>query len=148
MRPEASMRPKALSRQRQQLCFCRSCYGHLAGRVGVAVARALQDRDHIRSTTDRQFIVTPAGAEWFAGIDVDVASLKPTRRGIALQCLDWTERVHHLGGPLGVHLMSRLCELGWLRRSKSSRAIELTRHGATKLRKRLGIDLGQIELVA
>ena len=51
----------------------------------------------------------------------------------AQQCLDWTERTHHLAGPLGVHLLNALCEADWLRRSKNSRAVLVTPKGWAQL---------------
>jgi len=50
---------------------------------------------------DKQFEVTPGRSRVFGGVGLDVRALKPTRRGLARQCLDWTERRHHLAGPLG-----------------------------------------------
>lgn len=145
IRPEVTTRPKAISPQHRQLRFCRRCYDHLAGRVGVEATRALQERGYIRPSDDRRFVVTPAGAEWFASIGVDVSSIRPTRRGIARQCLDWTERVHHLAGPLGVQFMATLCANGWLRRSGSSRAVTITPRGAGELKARLGVDVAALE---
>ena len=101
IRPVAAPRPMALGPRQQELRFCRRCYDHLAGQVGVAVTRALQERDCIRAAPDKQFVVTPAGVRWFAGIGLDVAAVAPTRRGLARQCLDWTERTHHLAAFFG-----------------------------------------------
>jgi hypothetical protein len=71
---------------------------------------------------------------------LDVAALKPTRRGLARQCLDWTERRHHLAGPLGVAFMTQLCAKGWLRRLKNSRAVQVTPKGWAGLKEQLGVD--------
>ncbi|MHA3903504.1 ArsR/SmtB family transcription factor [Castellaniella sp. WN] len=139
IRPETATRPKARSPQLRRLCWCRTCYDHLAGQVGVALAHALQDRDYIRASTDKQFIVTASGAEWFGSIGVDMRSVRPTRRGIARQCLDWTERMHHLAGPLGVRLLAVLCENGWLRRSAGSRAVAVTPKGWSEFKRTLGL---------
>lgn len=128
------------SREARELQFARCCYDHLAGSLGVAVTQALQDRALVVATDDKQFDVTPAGVEWFRAMGLDVAALKPTRRGLARQCLDWTERRHHLAGPLGVELMSRLCAMGWVRRSKSSRAVQVTPKGWAALKEQLGVD--------
>ncbi len=49
-------------------------------------------------------------------------------------------REHHLAGPLGVQLMALLCAKGWLRRSKSSRAVEVTPNGWAGLKKEFGIQ--------
>ncbi len=140
IQPEAPVRRKALSPQGLQLRFCRCCYDHLAGQVGVALTRSMQKRGYILPAPDRQFEVTPAGIEWFGNMGLDVRALKPTRRGLARQCLDWTERTHHLAGPLGVEFMNVLCSAGWLRRSKSSRVIQVTPKGWSGLKKQLGIE--------
>lgn len=120
--------------------FARCCYDHLAGWLGVALTDALQRREFLIAAPDKAFAVTPAGAAWFGEVGVDVAALKPTRRGLARQCLDWTERNHHLAGPLGAAFLGALCEAGRLRRSRASREIEITPKGRIELKRRLDID--------
>ncbi|NPT58462.1 helix-turn-helix domain-containing protein [Paraburkholderia sp. 5N] len=146
--PVVTVRRKPLSREAQRLQFARCCYDHLAGSIGVAITHSLQERGFLIAAADRQFDVTPAGIEWFGCMGLDVAKLRPNRRGLARQCLDWTEREHHLAGPLGVQLMSLLCSNGWLRRSESSRAIQVTPKGWTGLKEQLGLDAGSFTLVA
>jgi predicted transcriptional regulator len=138
--PGGAVRRMPHSPEARELQFARCCYDHLAGSLGVAVTQALQDRAFIVAAADKQFGVTQAGMEWFSAMGLDVAALKPTRRGLARQCLDWTERRHHLAGPLGVELMSRLCVIGWVRRSKSSRAVQVTPKGWAGLKEQLGVD--------
>jgi DNA-binding transcriptional ArsR family regulator len=138
--PGVTVRRMPRSREAQELQFARCCYDHLAGSLGVAVTQALQERAFIVAAADKQFELTQAGMEWFSAMGLDVAALKPTRRGLARQCLDWTERRHHLAGPLGVELMSRLCAIGWVRRSKSSRAVQVTPKGWAGLKEQLGVD--------
>jgi hypothetical protein len=127
------VRRKALTADAKALRFARCCYDHLAGQLGVAVTEAVRARGFIMPAADKRFTVTPAGFAWFAGIGLDVAAVKPTRRGLARQCLDWTERTHHLAGPLGVQFMTTLCANGWLRRAKESRAVETTPKGRVEL---------------
>jgi DNA-binding transcriptional ArsR family regulator len=140
IRPSDPVKRKALGPQGRELRFCRRCYDHLAGRVGIAVTRGLQEHGYLVAGKDKQFDVTPAGIGWFLRIGLDVASLRPARRGLARQCLDWTERTHHLAGPLGVELMRVLCTAGWLRRAKESRAIRVTPKGWEELKRHLGLD--------
>ena len=128
------------SREARDLQFARCCYDHLAGSLGVAVTQALQDRGFISAMADKQFEVTHDGMGWFSAMGIDMAGLKPTRRGLARQCLDWTERRHHLAGPLGVAFMAQLCAKGWLRRLKNSRAVQVTPKGWAGLREQLGVD--------
>lgn len=138
--PEIHPRRRPMSADAQRLRFARCCYDHLAGRLGVAVTQALVRRGYLIGGDDKRFDVTPAGAAWLARMGLDLASIKPGRRGIARQCLDWTEREHHLAGPLGARLLDLLYENGWLMRSKSSRAVQVTPKGAASLREELGID--------
>lgn len=140
IRPETPIKQRALGARGRQLRFCRCCYGHLAGQVGIAIARALQARRYICAAADKRFEVTSAGIEWFGGIGLDVLTIRPTRRGLAWQCLDWTEREPHLAGPLGVQFMRLLCSNDWLGRSKSSRVVAVTPEGWAGLQAQLGID--------
>jgi len=137
---QPEIRRRSLNREAQGMRFARCCYDHLAGQLGVAVTQALQVRGYIVAQEQKRFEVSAAGAAWFATLGLDVAALKPTRHGVARQCLDWTERSHHLAGPLGVRFMSVLCAAGWLRRSTSSRVIQVTPKGWAGFRQELGIS--------
>ena len=140
IRPLGPVRRKAPTRSARELRFARCCYDHLAGWLGVAVTEALTEREFLVAAPDKLFELTPAGAEWFAGAGVDMRALKASRRGLARQCLDWTERAHHLAGPLGTAFMGAMCESGWLRRAAGSRAIALTPRGQLEMKRRLGLE--------
>ena len=144
IRPETQIRRRTLSPEAQRLRFCRSCYDHLAGKVGVALTRALEARDYLRPAENKRLEVTPAGSEWLVRLGVDLLGIKPSRAGLARQCLDWTERQHHIAGPLGVELLSALCTSGWLRRGRQSRAVEVLPKGRHELRTQLGVDVDHI----
>jgi DNA-binding transcriptional ArsR family regulator len=130
------------SPQAQALGYARSCYDHLAGKLGVDIAAALENRGLIASSGQgKRLDVTQAGAVWLDSVfTIDVRELRPGRHGLACRCLDWTERRHHLAGPLGARLLQRCCDLGWLTRSHKSRAVQLTRKGRNGLRVQLGMD--------
>lgn len=133
------------SREAQKLRVARCCYDHLAGQTGVAITQCLMQRGFLLPGHDKAFEVTPAGAAWFAGIGLDIDALRPGRNGIARQCLDWTERRHHLAGPLGVGLLELLCSKGWLRRAHASRVVQITPEGWVGLREQLGLTPELIE---
>lgn len=118
----------------------RCCYGHLAGRLGVRVCEALVARDLLRPAGDKLFDITPDGQRWFEDLGVSVAALRSSR-GVARQCLDWTERRHHLAGPLGVQLLAAMTARGWLALEPTGRAVRLTPEGARALRDLLGVSL-------
>ena len=131
-------------RQRDNpLRFARTCYDHLAGESGVLIASALQDRMLLVPGEGKRFLVTPAGAQWFADkLGIEVGALKPARHGIACGCLDWTERRYHLAGPLGASLLRRCFDLRLLRRGKEHRAVSVTAAGARFLASELGVTGG------
>jgi hypothetical protein len=129
-----------LTSKARRLRFSRSCYDHLAGRLGVAVAAELEARGYLFAADQKQYAVTVAGRRWFHELSVDVGALKPAAAGVARRCLDWTERRHHLAGPLGAALMARFVDLGWLRRDGASRALGITPIGISELRRLLQIE--------
>jgi DNA-binding transcriptional ArsR family regulator len=138
--PSEPPRRKPLTRDAQKLRFARCCYDHLAGRVGIAVTNGLLEKGFLVAAENKRFELTAAGTQWFGQMGVNLAAVRPTRHGFARQCLDWTERQHHLAGPLGVHLTNLFFAEGWIRRSPSSRAVEVTPKGWRGLKAHLGVQ--------
>ncbi|MFI0811775.1 ArsR/SmtB family transcription factor [Streptomyces echinatus] len=114
----------------------RTCYDHLAGRLGIAVTDALTLRGLLRQDTG--FALTDAGVEWFgtAGIALDLSS----RRPLARACLDWTERRPHLAGVAGAALCRHALGAGWCVRVGSGRAVKVTADGERMLSDLLGVS--------
>jgi hypothetical protein len=83
---------------------------------------------------DVDYRLTRAGARKLAHLGIEDADRLPVR-----YCVDWTEQAHHLSGPLGRALASRLLELGWLRRADRGRAVQVTDAGAEGLRREFGL---------
>lgn len=131
------------SPEARRLRAARSCYDHLAGRLGVAIAQAMEARGMLSVPADapagKLYSLTEAGAAWFAALGVVLPTAGSHVRPPARRCLDWTERRHHLAGPLGAALLRRLVELGWIARTPGSRAVIVTRAGAEGLKRSLGI---------
>ncbi|QNT96315.1 ArsR family transcriptional regulator [Streptomyces griseofuscus] len=118
----------------------RTCYDHLAGRLGIALTDALTARGLLRQDTG--FALTDAGVRWFAATGI---SLTPTgRRPLARGCLDWTERRPHLAGVAGAALCRHALDEGWCERIGSGRAVRVTREGERVLRSLLGISPGEL----
>jgi DNA-binding transcriptional ArsR family regulator len=138
--PTAFTRP-ALSSCAQALRHARSCYNHLAGELAVEIARALETRGYLRRAEGKCYEIRGESARrWFAAQGIAIETLRPGRHGVAMQCLDWTERRPHLAGPLGSKLFECWCEQGMLKRSvKQPRLVEVTAFGRLELRERLGI---------
>jgi DNA-binding transcriptional ArsR family regulator len=116
--------------QRERLRFARCCYGHLAGRLGVALLDALLACDGLTPGTDG-YALTLAGQAWLGELGVPPISAQGRRR-FAYPCLDWSERRDHLAGQLAQHICLHFLEQGWLRREQG-RALALTPIGAHRL---------------
>ncbi|WDD92802.1 metalloregulator ArsR/SmtB family transcription factor [Burkholderia sp. FERM BP-3421] len=126
------------------LHYARTCYDHLAGTLGVALADAMRREGFLSKPTgkddQRHWRVTRRGIAWFADLGVDTSALRGPLTRIARCCLDRTEHRHHLAGPLGVAMLRCMVEHRWLERNAGTRAVRLTREGARMLKSSLGID--------
>lgn len=116
----------------------RSCYDHLAGRVATELVAGWERRGAL-VVRDGAFEVTAAGAEELAGLGVELDPLRTQRRAFARQCLDWSERRHHLAGAVGAAVLEQLLSLGWLRRQPGSRALLVTPDGRAGLAEQFGV---------
>ncbi len=120
----------------------RTCYDHLAGELGVALADSMIAHQHIELTADAG-IVTPHGAALFdrLGIVVEPRSPSGSKRMLCRPCLDWSERRLHIGGALGAALCTHCLDAGWIKRADSSRAVSVTAKGRQEFRKYFAIDI-------
>jgi DNA-binding transcriptional ArsR family regulator len=136
--PESAPRTHRQARIGRAVRAGRTCYDHLAGRLGVGLARALLDRGAVR-LAGGEFEVTPAGVRLLGELGVDLAAARARRRAFAPACLDWSEQVPHIAGALGAALLTRLFDCGWIERTAASRAVEVTLAGRRGLYRTLGI---------
>ena len=56
-------------------------------------------------------------------------------------CLDWSERRYHLKGVVGAELLCRCLDLGWFKRERDSRALQLTPAGRAGLAEVFGVRM-------
>ena len=119
----------------------RTCYDHLAGRLAVGIADAMQARGQIELSADGGAI-TQAGEAMLAGLGVAARPSDSARKGrlFCRPCLDWSERRPHLAGQLGAALCARCLELGWVTRIAGSRALRVTRAGEAGFAATFGIQ--------
>jgi DNA-binding transcriptional ArsR family regulator len=120
--------------------FCRTCYDHLAGKVGVLIMESLI-RQRWMVYRDRELEVTQKGLQWFKEWGIDCEEVARQRRSFAKPCLDWSERRHHLAGALGTALLEKMLAEHWLRRTANSRAVVVTARGQQALEAHFNIQL-------
>jgi DNA-binding transcriptional ArsR family regulator len=143
---EVPPRYQPRSAQDDALRFARTCYDHLAGRIGVAIADALVAKGYIVLTEDGGE-VTDTGATFLAELGADLTPKPSSRRIFCRPCLDWSERRYHVAGLVGAAIHRRCLELGWFVREKDSRALRLTAAGVEGLSGALGIEVDDREAV-
>lgn len=127
-----------LQPQRQRLRQARCCYGHIGGRVGVALLGCLQQHGRLVDA-DGGWALTTAGADWLQGLAFKAAPA-PGKQRFAYGCLDWSERRDHLAGSLANQLLNHFVDQGWLRRSSGGdRTLTPTPGGRQRLLPYLGL---------
>ncbi|MFZ5488768.1 MAG: ArsR/SmtB family transcription factor [Pseudomonadota bacterium] len=114
----------------------RTCYSHLAGRLGVSICDGLLAREALHIDDDLAHF-TPLGLALLDDFGLDTRALR--HQPVSKTCIDWSERRHHLSGPVGVAIYRRCLELGWVRHHLDSRAVSVTETGGRGLRDWLGI---------
>ncbi|MEU8527234.1 transcriptional regulator, partial [Streptomyces sp. NPDC048629] len=131
--PPRSLRAASAGRA---LARGRTCYDHLAGRLGIVVTDAMTERGLLRQDTG--FALTDRGVAWFGelGIALETKGRRPMARG----CLDWTERRPHLAGTAGAALCRHALDAGWCVRIGSERAVKVTAEGERALYETLGVE--------
>jgi DNA-binding transcriptional ArsR family regulator len=129
-----------------QLRTARTCYDHIAGRLGVALADALTRGGHVVLSDDGG-VVTPAGEKLLGGFGVVVEEARQGRRTFCRPCLDWSERRPHLAGALGAALADRCFDLGWIARVRDSRALKISAKGERGFAEVFGVTLDAENLI-
>ena len=117
----------------------RSCYNHIAGRLGVLMTYRLIALN-VLSVTGGIIEIGTEGEEFFDKLEIDIRNLNATSKPAAKLCLDWTERKYHLSGPLATGLMNKALQMKWLQRRTGSRALVITALGYEVFQHYLGIE--------
>ena len=153
--PAAPVRSLREGTRANALREARTCYDHLAGRLGTALMGAMIDRGALTGG-DGRFDPDAAREDRLSAPGHDIA-YELTDRGAAMlrehlgleagggaplrYCVDWSEQRHHLAGRLGAALADRMFELGWIRRTRVPRAVRVTDAGRDGLRAAFGLEL-------
>lgn len=152
--PPGPVRSRSGEVRRRQLRNARTCYRHLAGRLGVELLAALVRRgwmdghdgsfrrgtDSPSSTgADIVYAITERGSAALSHLGVILQPGQP-----APHCVDWTEQRHHIGGDVGAELATSLFDRGWVQRTERNRVVLVTADGVRELRDQLGVDVSEL----
>lgn len=131
---EENISPKNLPKGMK---YCRHCYKHLAGYMGVMITRALIKNGFL-DESEAGYTITSKGWRWFAKWEIKKENLNP-KKTFAKQCLDFSERRNHLGGQLGDALLKTMMKKQCIKQVPNSREIKITQDGWRWLAAELGI---------
>ncbi len=138
--PPAPVRSLRQSKRADALRRARTCYDHLAGRLGVELMTRLIQAGHLTGGDGRHhpelarsdplagfghdvdYRLTPLGHSFLT----DFGVVLPRGRQAIRYCVDWSEQRHHLAGGLGRGLLDRLLAMDWIRRAPDDRAVRIT----------------------
>jgi len=138
-----------------RLRTARTCYDHLAGRLGVAIMGSLLDRgvldggdgryDPHRDRHDSlsnhghdvRYELTPYGRRFLVDVGIELPS---GTRPLIRYCVDWTEQRHHLSGALGRAVLDRFVQARGVKRAPNNRGVTVTEQGRRALAAAFGID--------
>jgi DNA-binding transcriptional ArsR family regulator len=129
--------------------FARTCYDHLAGKLGVALFNVLEKEKAIQYINEpgrgqkfalKEMELGPCAGQVFSKLGIDLSSLN-SRRRFAFACMDWTERTPHLAGALGAAMCHAFLEKKWVARKNESRTITLTKSGKQELKNLIGLNI-------
>jgi DNA-binding transcriptional ArsR family regulator len=139
MRVAGLPRPQFVPSTPDRLRHARTCYDHMAGTVAVGMHDYMEQHRWLE-TDDSGYRLSEAGAAELAQLGLDAEKVRKSRRRFACACLDWSERLPHLGGALGAELMSVLLKKGWIERDLDSRALAITRDGKRHFKRVFALD--------
>lgn len=135
----------------------RTCYDHIAGRLGVALFAALIDHQLViggdgrhhpdRAGEDRlsshgrdlNYRLTATGRQRLLDLGVRLPASEDGELALRY-CIDWTEQAHHLSGAVGRAVTTWILDNEWVERLPSTRALRITDVGARDLERQLGVQ--------
>jgi DNA-binding transcriptional ArsR family regulator len=154
--PEVPVRSLRADLEGRAMREGRTCYDHLAGRIGVELMASLL-RQGFLSGGEGNFEPGQGGEDGPTGFghDLEYALTDPGRRflddfGVVLTpgrkevryCVDWSEQRHHLAGALGHGLLERVRDLGWIEPAERGRSVRITAAGREGFSEVFGVSLG------
>lgn len=132
--PKSVISSKKKTEKYPPIKYCRTCYDHLAGKIGVALTDSLLEQKIIIEGNNT-FVISSEGEKWFSDFGINIEEARKQKRIFLKPCLDWSERRNHIAGSVGTLLLNKMLEQDWIRRTADSRAVIITGKGEKELLK-------------
>ncbi len=132
----AAHQPGIESKTPAKLRFARTCYDHLAGVMAVALHDRLLALGWLKEDSTG---LSDVGQSEFNRIGIQIGPSR-THRRFAFGCLDWSERMPHVGGQLGAAMLATFEKKRWVVRQPNSRELVLTASGSRALSDYFGVN--------
>ena len=130
-----------------RLRAARTCYDHMAGKVGVLLHDRFKALGWLAgcnakdNANDNGYDLTPNGTKAFEALGIDIEATRTLRRRFACACLDWSERRPHVGGALGAALLKIALKRKWVLQDLDSRVLDVTSIGRREMLTRFGLHV-------
>ncbi|MGX2946554.1 ArsR/SmtB family transcription factor [Enterococcus alishanensis] len=135
--PENYLSKKIASEKMTQ---ARTCYDHLAGKLGVSVTQFLIKKDYL-NCSGKSAKLTEKGKIFLENQKIDLIKLSQQKRLFCHICLDWSERDYHISGAVGHAIYQLFLENGWIVKDKNTRAVILTDKGILELKEQWDLEV-------
>ncbi len=124
----------------EYLHTARTCYDHIAGKLGVLLHDRLLALQWL-TASGNLYNVTTKGIKALETLGIEIEDLRTLRRKFAFACLDWSERRPHLGGALAAAVLKLALKKRWVTQDFDSRALSLTAPGRRQFLNHFGVTI-------
>lgn len=134
-----SMESKSLKEttKKRKLSFMRTCYGHISGKMGVKFTESLLEKGYMEDC-EEYYKLTESGKAWLKCLGLETDNKLYSKP--IIKHIDWTERKHHIAGPIALEITKKLFELSWIQKCEINRCLRITKKGEKSFKTHLDMN--------
>ena len=138
--PPEPIRYLSKKNESEKLTAARTCYDHLAGKLGVTITKYLVENGYLVCSS-KSAKLTDDGIKFLEAKGIDLVSLEQKKRNFCSVCLDWSEREYHISGSVGHAIYQLFVNNEWILKDDYTRAVMITDKGFADLEKHWKLKL-------